>query len=314
VIIICAMLTLDYSGVPTYVLTLSNELRKRGHRVAVFCPANGGGRPLESQMEVYDTLEDLPAPDVMIAHHTPLAAMLQRRFPCVPLIFSSHGVPPGSGTEPPVGVRVDRYLAINEQVEDWLFSRGVPEREIDLVRDFVDLERFTPTSPLRADKPCVLFLSNHRKWNNYFYALDACSLLGLPFTAVGVPYGRSAEVENAINNADIVLSWGRGVLEAMACGRAVVSYDMLRFEEGEPSVVTGDGYLDVGGYFTSRQHNFGPMGCAKTFTSAEDVARELRRYVPGDGAVNRLLAQDHHGCAAGVDKVLACIGRARASC
>ncbi len=311
--IVCAMLTLDYAGVPTYVLTLSRELKRRGHRVVVYCPREGGG-PMAPLLDVVRRVSELPeAIDAILVHHRSLASSLRDRFRGVPMIFVAHGV--FSPESAPPDVPVDRYVAINEQTAVQLVEYNVPMDRIDLVRDFVDVDRFHPASELRKEKPRVLFLSNYKRWNNYFFAFDACAALGLPFRAVGSPYGRSVSVERDINEADVVLSWGRGVLEAMACGRAVISYDQARLcQEDMYTTVTGDGYLTIGRYFISRQRNFGPVGCCWTFSSAVDVARELRLYDPADGEANRALALLHHGHVAGVDAVLASIEKARASC
>jgi glycosyltransferase involved in cell wall biosynthesis len=221
----------------------------------------------------------------------------------------AHGV--FSGESAPSDVRVDRYVAINEQTVNRLTDQGVSPDQIDLVRDFVDTDRFLPGPSLRSDRPRVLFLSNYKKWNNYFFAFDACAALGLEFRAVGSPYGRSREVEQDIHQADLVVSWGRGILEAMACGRAVMSYDMVRFDEDQPSQVVGDGYLTIDRYHKAREHNFGPVGCRRTFMSAEDVAEEIQQYSPNDGPVNRELAVKYHGHLAGVNQLLVCIHKAR---
>jgi O-antigen biosynthesis protein len=298
VTIVLAMLSLDYAGVPTFVVTLSDELRRRGHDVTVFCPRVGrAGRPLEGRLPVATNLSDLPVPDVMIAHHTTSAVALRSRFLEVPMVFLAHGVVSPESQPPPV--RVDAFVAINEQTVDHLFARRIPLEQIAIVRDFVNVARFAPSSPLR-DVPRVLFVSNYKKWKNHSALVRACAKLGFEFRAVGAPYGRSKHIERDMNNADVVVSWGRGILEAMACGRAVVSFDQTM----------GDGYLDETRYYASRRHNFGPLGCL--FDFGEDwhgLASELERYRPADGERNRRLAVTYHHHETGADQLLAVLQR-----
>lgn len=314
--ILLAMRTLDYSGVPTYVLTLTRELLRRGHHMAVYCPPSRirVGRPMEPFLPMVADMSKLSIPDVMIAYHTACAGPLRQRFPQTPLLFSAHGVPPRIGAEPPEGVHVDRYLAINEQVVARLTSCGIAADQIDLVRDFVETDTtFRPLAPLQ-ERPRVLFLSNYKKWRNYFMVVDACTSLGLDWRAVGGPYGRSAHVEEDINKADLVISWGRGILEAMACGRAVISFDQIKMRpEDMYSTVAGDGYLTEARYLESRQHNFGPLGCRITFTRWQQLAAEIAQYHPSHGLINRRLALASHGQADGVDRVLASTARAQES-
>lgn len=309
------MLTLDYAGVPTYVLTLTKELQRRGHRVAVHCPPSQGRRPLEGLLPVVKDLSEVSpllegAPDAMIAYHTPLAAPMRRAFPSVPLLFSAHGLV--AGAEPPDDIRVDRFIAINELVAATLaFTFGISRADVSLVRDFVDTDRFRPRSSLR-EKPRVLFLSNYKKWRNYYMIVDACKALGLQFKAVGVPYGRSPSVDEDINQADLVISWGRGIIEAMACGRAVVSFDQIKFnKEDLYSQVIGDGYLTPERYLAAREHNFGARGCRRLFQDWRQLADELSQYDPACSEVNRGLALEHHGHVAGVDNVLEAVGMAK---
>ncbi len=302
------MLTLDYAGVPTYVLTLTRELERRGHRVFVYCPSDG---PLRRELPVCDSVGAIETePDVILVHHRSCAAVLRARFPHTPLIFVAHGVCSPESALPEVSV--DRVIAINEQVVDGLTVAGVSADRIELVRDFVDTDRFASETPLQ-ERPRVLFLSNYKRWRNYFMVLDACTALGLPFRAVGSPYGRTAHVEVEINRADLVISWGRGILEAMACGRAVISYDQIKMAATDAhSVVTGDGYLTPLRYFEARQHNFGPRGCRHTYTNWSQLVVEIQQYRSEHGAINRQLAVAHHGVAAGVDAVLASVAKAQA--
>lgn len=269
--IVISAFTLDLSGVPTYTRTIVQELRRRGHAVVVYSPCGGA---LAEELSAVKHLHDVAPPDVIIAQHAVCAQDLHAAFPNTPIMFSAHGVLPRI-EEPPSNIPFLEYFAINERVRDFIVAAGAPVERTSIIRNMIDRTVFYPRTPLRDTQPRVLFISNHKKWKNYGRLFRACDRLGYPFKAIGAPYGRSRAVADEINAADLVVSWGRGILEGMACGRCVLSYDKLR----------GDGYLTSDAYFTSRMHNFGmpKTGDDCLYDFDEDrLMRELQRYNPYD--------------------------------
>ena len=294
---------LDLSGTPTYTLTLRDELAKRGYDVTIYSPAGGalaGTQPNNTAVRLITgaahNLEGMEAPDIIIAQANTCAVSLRDAFPGTPLIFSAHGVTPPLEQPPPF--EADWYTAINEDVMENLVGQGVQAGKIDIVRDFVNTERFCPVKPLHPTLERVLFISNFKKWTTYYTIDGACRRVGAALRAVGAPYGRSYEIEKDINEADLVISTGRGVLEAMACGRPTVSFNQ----------VCGDGYLTSDVYMESRTRNFAGDRCRHKF-DVDGLAGELAKYNPVDGATNRVLAIEHHGHGQGVDRILGTIGR-----
>ncbi|HLG91240.1 MAG TPA: hypothetical protein VI336_03740 [Candidatus Saccharimonadales bacterium] len=290
--ILLSTYTLDLSGVPTYTLTLYKELVKRGHKVAVYSPGNG---PLAELMDARPNFDKLETPDVILAQANKCAIRMKDRFPKVPMIFINHGVLPA--LEQPPRIPIDWYIAVNEQSVNLLIRQYVDPERIDIVRDFVDTERFKPLEPLQA-KPRVLFISNYKKWKTYYTIEAACKNLGLEFRAVGSPYGRSRDIVKDINQADLVISMGRGIIEAMACGRAAISYSEL----------LGDGYLTPRVYMESRARNFGGYECRYAF-NVEALAAEINKYSPNSGRVNRDLALKYHDSVKGTDEILGVVNK-----
>lgn len=288
-VILTSAYALDLSGVPTATLTIYQELVKRGHQVIVYSPLGG---KLESQMNVVKNITGLPAPDIILGQHISCANELHAAFPNTPFLFYSHSI--WLEPEQPPDFVANGYLAINEAVRDNLISKGVPKSKISIVRDSVDTVRFSPTQPLHKKLEQVLFISNYKKWTNFKMLDAACKKLGVNLICCGSPYGRSYKIEEAINAADLVVSWGRGILEGMSCGRAVVSFEKLM----------GDGYITPAGYFKSRRDNFCGFISKRTFATAEDLAEELSKYNSNCIKINRNLIFKHHNVTNQVDQLL----------
>jgi len=288
--ILISVYSLDYSGVPTYTLTLYRELERLGHEVTIYSPKSDGKAPLAEFMKVITNFDSYPRPDVILAQANKLAVWMRGTFPFVPMIFINHGVLPDLEQRP--RVHVNHYIAINEQSRDMLIRQHVDPDEITIVRDFIDMETYRSIKPLQ-ETPRVLFLSNYKKWKTYDVIKDACDKLKYSFKAVGAPYGKSRNVVNEINEADIVVGWGRSILEGMACGRAVISFNEM----------LGDGYLTPGLYLESRERNFGGYECRYTYYS-DSFARELEKYEVISGHINHNLANAYHRSGARVADIM----------
>lgn len=285
--------TLDLSGVPTYTLTLYDELVRRGYKVQVYSPCSGY---LETQMNTCTELDKLIHPDAIIAQHKICAIALRKTFPNVPMIFSAHGVEPDG--EQPDGVQADWYTAINEETFSNLTSKGIDPDKITIVRDFIDIGKFDMFTQVNNKLSRVLFISNRKKWKTYDVISGACTQLGLKFSAAGAPYGRALNVSTTINENDLVIGSGRAILEGMACGRPVIVFD-----KG-----VGDGYLSREVYMNSRTHNFCGNMCMRTFNIDEFVV-ELQKYDRIDGLVNRDIILAEHNVEYGADQLLYLIRR-----
>ena len=290
--ILISSYTLDLSGVPTFTLTLYNELQKRRYEVEVYSPLGGS---LSSKVDAKSDLASVVRPDVIIAQHNICAESMRAVFPDVPMIFYTHH-PEYDGEQPP-SFECEWYMSINEDTTKNLISKGVLANKITIVRDFIDTDRYRPMSPINSTLENVLYVSNRKKWKTYANIKRACEILGVNFTAVGSPYGRAHFIENDINKADLVIGWARCLMEAMACGRPVISYDKE----------FGDGYLDYETYLKSRTRNFGP-GCDYRYT-VEGLVDEIRKYNPKDGWINRTIIMREHNAVYGVNQILGIIRR-----
>ena len=107
--------------------------------------------------------------------------------------------------------------------------------------------------------------------------------MGSKFWLVGLETTPVWDTENAINEADLVITLGRGCLEAMACERAVLVYDYHG----------GDGMLRPRNWREIRKHNFS----GRRFKINYDVdmmAKEIAGYSRQMGKKNREYVMNHH--------------------
>lgn len=289
--ILISAYTLDLSGVPTYTQTLYNELTYyRGHDVFVYSPKGGY---LENCMVTYKDTSEIPTPDIIIAQHRDCAIALRSKFPNIPMIFSAHGFF-DSEQRPPV--EIQKFIAINENGVDDLVRHGVERNKIDIVRDFVDMNRFTSRSKIHDTVMDVLYVSNYKKGKTYQVILNSCKELGINMHAVGAPYGRAKKIEDDINSVDLVISSGRVILESMSCERAVISFEKER----------GYGYIAPENYWESRRGNFGwPTG--PYYFEVDTLIEEIRKYTPISGKINREFVSLYHNSVLVTDQILGII-------
>src|SRR5690606_33723798 len=81
------------------------------------------------------------------------------------------------------------------------------------------------------------------------------------------------DIERKINQADLVVGVGRSLYDSMACGRAVISYDVRTYmEEGK-----GDGYLDENNISEALKFNCSGRRFNIKFEK-ESFKNELKKY------------------------------------
>jgi hypothetical protein len=171
---------------------------------------------------------------------------------------------------------------MNDRVEARLRSLavGVPVRRL---RQPIDTERFLPGGPLPAAPSRALLLSNNPSDDRWRLLEGACEAAGMSLTRVGGDGRQSADVRAALADADVVIGYGRSILEAMACGRAAYVYDW----NGGEGWVTPETYAAI-----EADGIAGRSG--REVLDRERLAADLRSYDLGMGPVNRDLVIAHH--------------------
>jgi hypothetical protein len=197
------------------------------------------------------------------------------RFPSVPALFVCHGWIPWIEA-PPQFPSLLRYVAVDDLRRDRLvMEHGIPESRVTILRNFVDLDRFLPRSPLPLRPRRALLLSNQAAASTFLPAVEsACAASGLDLTVAGFAAGKSAaRPEVLLRSFDLVFARGRSALEAMAVGAAVILCDV----EGAGPLVTTENFA------TLRDLNFG-LGALRPPVTEERLCAEIRRYDAEDAA------------------------------
>jgi hypothetical protein len=273
-------------GTETATYTLALALRDAGHEVSIATVEPGAvSEALEKQgFEVATELGPWRGRpfDIIHAHHNTMALVARHHFPRTPMIFVGHGVIPELEQPPSVDLGIGVFVGVSQEVRDaWRINNNIPDAEVIL--NAVDCERFKPHQPIASELKRVLVLSNHFPDNLRTVVNRACELIGAKPTYTGLEDGPVWNTEEAINSAELVISLGRGIVEAMACGRAALVYD----HHGSDGLITPETYPEI------RRCNFSGRRFRRSL-GADTLAEELRKYSPGMGETNRALALEHH--------------------
>jgi glycosyltransferase involved in cell wall biosynthesis len=291
---------LDLTGSSTYTLTLAVELKNRGHSVAVFSPFSEviADEMRKQQISVYKNLQELASGQFsfIIAQHNILAVMVRSIMPEVPMIFICHGkLLPQAYLEqpPPIDIDIRKYIAVSERIRDHLiFNHRIPSHCVETVRNFVDTQKFLPRGEISQTPGVVLLLSNRCTHRIYKTVKGACRKLSLKLITIG-GNRQVINVEDYINKADLVISLGLGILEAMACGRAAIVYGYLG----------GDGMITQDNIDLLKKANFSGRVFQKNY-NVEDLIREIKKYHWSMGKTNRAIVLREYNVSTAADKII----------
>jgi glycosyltransferase involved in cell wall biosynthesis len=116
--------------------------------------------------------------------------------------------------------QIHRITAISEEIQQTSTKLGYNPV---VVRNGINCEKFRPIVEPHKKLTKVLLITNHFP-GIVDTVKQACQLAHLDFQHIGHPEWRF-DVENYINLSHLVISLGRGIYEAMACGRNCIVFD-----------------------------------------------------------------------------------------
>lgn len=262
----------ERAGTELYVRDLARSLLARGH--TPMCYSSRLGAVAEelrrATIPVVDDIAELPfQPDIIHGQHhlDAMAALLS--LPGVPAIYFCHGWMPWEEMAPKFP-RILRYVAVDEVCrERLLIEQKIPESQVRLMLNFVDLKRFLPREPLPSKPKTAMVFSNYAMETTYIAAVRAaCTRFKIKLDVVGSNNGTATDApEKILAGYDLVFAKARSALEAMAVGCAVVLCDAV-----------GCGPLVLPENFDRlRPLNFGVRTLSQPVTE-ENLAAEIARY------------------------------------
>jgi hypothetical protein len=274
-----------FGGSETYLMTVAQQLERLGHRVTVQAAELG---PMADAAEargvrIARRAEDLPeAPHATIVQDGVMALELAKRYPGVAQLFVGHADAIDLQLPPQLPGVVSAVVIFNDRVAERIAASAL-EVETVRLRQPIDLDWFAPAGRPRDRPQRLLAFSNYLRGPRRELVDRVCGRLGIEVMDVDTDGGRREDPRGAILAADVVLGYGRSVLEGMACGRPAYVFD----HKG------GDGWVTPESYPALEADGFGGRA-SETLVTAERLSEDLARYQPEMGVTNRDLAVAHH--------------------
>lgn len=291
----------DFAGSEIYTYELARALKAAGHTVTVYSRYIGSFEFLLAQagIELVSNLKELADRtfDIAHVHHHINALEVRLHFPKLPIFFLSHGAKTFLENPPPIAINITRYGAVSDLVAKNLRRQGIPKSLITPVNNIVDDELYTEESPINTRIKKALIISNRMDAETVRRIESACTIAHIELTKVGSSFQRldSFDIPAAINSVDVVFTIGRGVVEAMMCGRVPFVFD----HRG------GDGLMTPALYEDSAAFHFSGLYRGKKFTTTQ-IVRELKKYSPELGKKLAKMTKSRYGskaCVSAMEKI-----------
>ncbi len=292
-------------GTETYSVTVAEQLERLGHPTRLFAGrTNPAGRELAASrglsLEVGDpaTLADRDDVDAVIAQDAASAYALAGADG-LRQVFVVHGL--ASFEHPPRALRpAPAVVVLNERTRAHATALA-HRREIVRLHQPIDIERFRPRRAARPRPRRVLALSNYLGADRLTLLEGVCADLGLELAHVGVQGEASVEPDLAIDEADIVVGYGRSLLEGLAMGRAAYVWDRAG----------GDGWVTPETYAALESNGF--SGAAtNAVIGAERLRADFAAYRPELGTCGVDLVRKNHSAAKHAEALVGLLERAQA--
>lgn len=289
---------MSYHGSENFTFTIADFLRRKGHQVTVYSAYVG---KLKSDFErlgirVVSDLRLLKDQDFDLAHvhHSINACEIRFYFPHLPIVLLCHGII-FLENPPPVDLNISQYLATSERVRDCMAAKGVPLEKILIFRNMVDSEKFYPYSQINLSPRRAVILSNKIDSKSENVIRQACKSLRIKSVFLGERFRRIEykQIPLLLNQADIVFSLGRGVIEAMLCGRIPVVFD---FEGGDGIVTPASIMQNMRCNFSGNLHN--------AHYTLDELICLLNEYKAEDAMQLRCIALEHFSANRQIDRLI----------
>ena len=229
-------------GSETFTYTLAGKLKQLGHNVELFTNVHGH---VANRIVVDFDIRTVSDPqtrqyDLILANHN--TCVKQLALHKSKIIQTCHGTVPK--LEQP-STFANEYVSISAEVAEHIAALGYHSH---IIRNGIDCDRFKPETNINKHIRTVLSLTHNDHLNAMLTQLFARH--GIKLITLNKFKNPVWDVEKYINQADLVVSLGRGAYEAMACGRPVLVLDKRPYQS-----LLGDGLLTPDNIDQSSHYN-----------------------------------------------------------
>lgn len=269
-----------FRGSENWCYAVACELKRRGHDVEIYTPMPG--KFINEFEKVGCKLVESGEYDLILDNHC--IAKDTNKFKGF-IIHTCHGIGDWEKSMPGVvNVGVSKKAAAQ-----WNLDVVIPNG--------IDTQRMIPKTQPREKIKKILSLCMTDTANDVLRSI--CQDANVEFESL---YGKFVfDVENKINDADLVVGVGRSLLDAMSCGRPVVSFDDRFYYETR---MMGYGYITPDKFSKYVIDSFTGNDIKKTWTKEELTKEIFEKYNPVDGKVNRKFIVENYNIAKTVDMYL----------
>ena len=272
-------------GATTYLLTVAPQLQRLGHEVTLYSPDAGDTAAIARERGIRIATDEAELPDRcdgVLVQDPVMALELAARY-AAPQVFVSHGTVHDMAMPPQLPGLTVAVVAMNDRVAEQARAFAIDAPVVRL-RQPIDLERFRFRGPVHDRPQKALLLGNYLFGKRRSIITTVCEDLGIEWAQIGRDSDTMvAEPADAIAGADLVIGYGRSILEAMACGRPAFVFEH-----------TGvDGWVTPDSYPALERDGFTGMALGKQADPGL-VRAEIEAYQPGSGVINYHLAWTHH--------------------
>jgi hypothetical protein len=272
-------------GTETYSVTVGEQLERLGHTVTLqAAEASPEGKELAASRGLPLRLGASELPDqvdAVLVQDAGTAYTFAVHRPGLRQVFAIHGLStyehPPSQLDPSLPV-----VVFNDRVgghADALASRP----EVIRMHQPIDFERFKPRGGTRRRARTVLTLSNYLQGERLEMLERVCRDLGLELIRLGANGNPTLDPREAMAHADIIVGYGRTVLEGMAMGCAAYVWDYAG----------GDGWVTPETYPALEADGF--SGAAfESVVDADHLRADLADYNPELGMLGLDLVRANH--------------------
>lgn len=290
---------LGLGGSESYLLTVAEQLDRLGHEVVLYAAETGPGAEVarERGLALVDEAGLAEDYDAALVQDGGVSHQIADRCPALPQLFVAHSGMFDLQAPPQLDGAIGAIVVLNDRLARRMrsYATGV---EVVRLRQPIDTGRFFPRASLPEAPGRALLLSNTPMADRLAAIESACADAGIELARVGGAAGYTTDPSAALVGADIVIGYGRSVLEAVACGRAAYVYDWKG----------GDGWMTAESYPAIEASGIAGMSEGVVVDPAR-LGEDLRRYSASMGPVNHDLVYSHHRANAHAEELVEVLRR-----